>query len=72
MENLKNKETWTDEDYQSSLEYLRDNQDLAYTIAATLAGTICDVLRFQAGWLEEFQALPLSDKQLYQDAFKRA
>ena len=72
MEDLKNKETWTDEDYQSSLEYLRDNQDLAYTIAATLPDTICDVLRFQAGWLEEFQALPLSDKQLYQDAFKRA
>ena len=71
IDELQQKENWTDEDYQYSLEILRDNQYLADRIYEELDNEIFyNILDFEAGWLENFIALENRYKIVYQEAFK--
>lgn len=70
IEELKSKENWTEEDYQYSLELLRDNNDLANKIYLELNSELFyNILDFEAGWSENFWALPESAKIKYREAF---
>lgn len=71
-EELQAKENWTKEDYQHSLEFLRDNKNLADELYYTLKNKLFKgILSFDAGWPELFEDLDDGTKIAYQEAFKR-
>ena len=70
IEDLQNKETWTEEDYQHSLEILRDNNYLADRVNEELDNELFyNILDFEAGWPENFWALPENARKSYREAF---
>ena len=70
IEELKNYENWTEEEYQHSLEILRDNDELADKVYQELDKELFyNILDFEAGWLENFLALSNEAKISYKEAF---
>ena len=70
IEELKNQENWTEEDYQHSLEILRDSNELADKVYQELDQELFyNILDFEAGWLENFWALPEEARLSYKEAF---
>lgn len=70
IEELKSKENWTEEDYQYSLELLRDDDELADKVYQELDQELFyNILDFEAGWLENFWALSDKARLSYKEAF---
>lgn len=70
IEELKNKENWLEEDYQHSLEILRDDDELADKVYQELDQELFyNILDFEAGWLENFWALSEEARLSYKEAF---
>lgn len=70
FEYLLKKENWTEEDYQKSLEALRDDQGSAQGIYQELDDkAFSNVLDFEAGWLENFSVLTAEQKEAYKEIF---
>lgn len=70
IEELQSKETWTIDDYQQSLELLRDDSDLADKVYLQLeAELFYNILDFEAGWAENFWSLSEEARNNYREAF---
>lgn len=70
IEELKSKENWTEEDYQYSLELLRDDNALANKIYLELNSELFyTILDFEAGWSEKFWSLPEAERIKYKQVF---
>ena len=70
IEELKSQKNWTEEDYQHSLEILRDDDELADKVYQKLDQELFyNILDFEAGWLENFWALPEEARISYKEAF---
>ena len=70
IEELKNQENWLEEDYQHSLEILREDDELADKVYQKLDQELFyNILDFEAGWLENFWALPEEERLKYKEAF---
>ena len=67
---LLRKENWTYDDYRKSLEALRDDQGSADGIYQELDNDVFyNILDFEAGWLENFEALSQEDWEAYRETF---
>ncbi len=70
IEKLQNKENWTEEDYQHSLELLREDAGTADKVYLQLeAELFYNILDFEAGWSENFWALPEEERIKYREIF---
>lgn len=70
IEELKNQENWTEEEYQHSLEILRDNDELADKVYQELDQELFyNILDFEAGWSENFWSLPEAERIKYKQVF---
>ena len=70
IEELQQKEILTNEDYQYSLEILRNNDYLADRMAEELDNDLFyNILDFEAGWNENFWALSEETRNSYREAF---
>jgi hypothetical protein len=70
IEELQNKETWTEEDYQHSLELLREDIEAANKVYLQLESELFyNILDFEAGWSENFWALLEETRIKYRAAF---
>ena len=72
IKEFQEKEIWTTEDYQHSLELLRNDKELTQKCYNIINNDIFDdVLDFSAGWLERFEILEEDTKEEYQVGFKK-
>lgn len=70
IEELQSKETWLEEDYQKSLELLRDDMEAADKVYLQLeAKLFYNILDFEAGWAENFWSLSEEARNNYREAF---
>ncbi len=70
IKELQSKETWLEEDYQQSLELLRDDMEAADKVYLQLeAELFYNILDFEAGWAENFWALSEEARNNYREAF---
>ena len=70
IKELQSKETWSEEDYQQSLELLRDDSDLADKVYLQLdAELFYNILDFEAGWTENFWLLSEEARHSYRNVF---
>lgn len=70
IKELQSKENWLEEDYQQSLELLRDDIEAADKVYLQLeAGLFYNILDFEAGWAENFWALSEESRHSYREAF---
>ena len=70
IEELQNKETWTEEDYQHSLELLREDIEAANKVYLQLESELFyNILDFEAGWSENVWALLEETRIKYRAAF---
>ena len=70
IKELQSKENWTIDDYQQSLELLRDDSDLADKVYLQLdAELFYNILDFEAGWTENFWNLSEESRHSYREAF---
>jgi len=70
LERWQAKEIWDENDYITSLELLRNEDELADRVYLQLdAELFYNILDFEAGWLENFWALPEEERLKYKEAF---
>ncbi len=70
LERWQTKEIWDENDYITSLELLRDNDELADKVYQELDQDLFyNILDFEAGWVENFWALSEEARLSYKEAF---